>query len=121
MLKILEKHLQKYGEDLLELDGWHIFRAELNFSEKKMKSVGELGAPDCLAIRYLSGGTAEVLFIEWKRKGKKPTWTQRIWHIMERERGALVWVAGEDFEPSVAGFKAKYEASGLCRRKLVAT
>ena len=41
---------------------------ERNYSERKRKSVGELGMPDLLAIRYIRNSVAaEVLWIEVKR------------------------------------------------------
>lgn len=117
--KMLEKHLQQYGEDLLMLDDWRIFRIEENFSERKRKRTGERHAADGLYCRYSGNGAAgEILFIEWKRPGGKPRPGQRIWHAAERARGALTWIAGETFPATCEGFKAHYEASGLCRRKL---
>jgi len=125
MLKVQEKHLQKAGEDILQLDGWRIFRIEQNFSERKVKCVGEAGAPDGLYIRYNTGVTpraksqdAQVMFIEWKAPGGTPSTSQRAWIAQETARGGLVLLAGADFPCSVEGFLEYYRASGLMRRKL---
>lgn len=126
-----ERDIQGACEDLLQWDSWRIFRLEQNWSERKVKSVGEAGAPDCLAIRYrptfkagsktlisLWESVAEVLFVEWKRPGGKSSQRQVDWHALERKRGALVWLAGETFPASVDGFLAHYRASGLNRRPI---
>jgi hypothetical protein len=81
--------------------------------------------------------TVQVMWIEWKRlvprperirrnntlKQKWPRSTQaavhqKAWHALERKRGALTLVAGEDFIASVDGFKDWYKASGLMRNKV---
>lgn len=119
-----ERDIQATCEDLLQLDRWRILRMEQNFSERKIKTVGEVGMPDCLAIRYpqVGQGTygalgwAGVIWIEWKRLKGKPSTQQRLWHAAERQRGALVILAGEDFEASVDGFLEWYRRSGLMRR-----
>jgi spermidine synthase len=125
--KLLEKDIQRACEDILLLDGWEIIRREKQWSEKKKKATGELGAADCMAVRYDNAGMhrycirvwAEVLHIEWKRpKTGKLRTSQRIWHDAKRKQGAVTWIAGEQFEPTYESFKAHYEASGLCRRRL---
>lgn len=122
-IKVLEKHLQKHAEDLLQLDGWRIIRVEQNYSEKKRKIVGEAGAPDGLYIRYgfpnnTYFATALVLWIEWKSPKGKPSTSQKLWHEIERKRGALTLIAGIDFPATVEGFQTWYENSGLRRRKI---
>lgn len=126
-----EKNINAGIKTILELDDWHVFLMEPLWRDDWKKGTGELGQPDCLAIRYgyhpertwtvdEFRTVAQVLWCEGKRKGNKPAVHQKIWHAAERARGALVWCAGEDFAPSVEGFRQKYEASGLCRRKLIA-
>src|SRR5690349_5361847 len=121
-LKLSEKDIQKTCEGYLEIDGWRIFRMEQNFSERKLKIVGEAGMPDTLAIRYgvtpvLCGAVqrispvfsgevepsfprqcAEVLFIEWKAARGRISREQKQWHVAERARGAMTLIAGLDFE-----------------------
>ena len=105
--------------------------------------MSEKGIPDRLYIRYLPPAKisrcprpddvkacAEVLWIEWKRapggSGKRALFTaaekkkirQQAWIAAERARGALVLLAGVDFEASIEGFQKFYRASGLCRRKI---
>ena len=119
MLKILEKHIQKACEDLLQLDGWRCFRIEENFSERKMKRTGESGAADGLYVRYrVPKPEADVLFVEWKAPGKSAAPHQRAWHTAERARGALTLIAGEDFEASIDGFILWYRGSGLNRGRV---
>lgn len=119
---------------------------EATWSEKKRKGVGEVGMADDLFIRYWSGyrkdavrdiggipdllTEAQVLWIEWKRlmpskRGK--TWGratqaaihQKAWHALERSRGALTWIGGEDFPASIEGFREHYKKSGLMRRNIL--
>ena len=128
-LKISEKQLQKHAEDILQLDGWRVFRPEQNFSERKRKVVGEAGAPDGLYVRYggffhdgsdaadfMSECAAEVMWIEWKSAKGRPSTAQKIWHAAERKRGALALIAGEDFPATIDGFKEWYKNSGLMRK-----
>lgn len=124
--KLLEKHIQQQISDLLQLDGWRYLRMEMDFFGKK---AGERGMADALYIRYdharsgcdlqgcLMRRHCEVLWIEHKRPKGKNKDHQKAWQRAERARGALVWVAGEDFEPSLEGFKKEYRESRLCRRE----
>jgi hypothetical protein len=118
MLKLKESDIQRTCEDLLTWDGWRIFRLEENFSERKVKTVGETGAADGMYVRYASPPQCEIIFIEWKRPGGRIAPHQRRWHAAERARGALTLIAGEDFEASIEGFVAWYRASGLNRGKV---
>lgn len=137
----LEKHLQKAGDDFLMLDGWRVVITD----PPHMRGLGvaEPGIADRLYLRYeksapeikqcfeMGGcGCAEVLWIEYKRKpggnGKRALLTkaekarirQRAWIELERSRGALVWLAGEDFPATIEGLMEHYRASGLMRRNL---
>lgn len=108
-----ELDLERAIRDLLEWDGWIVRKMERNYSERKRKSVGELGMPDLLAIRYIQDSfAAEVLWIEVKRtfrqKATKAAGHQHEWHTRERRRGAFTVIAGEDFEASIDGFKLWY-------------
>lgn len=123
-----ERDINSGIKTILELDGWHVFSMETLWRDDWKKGTGEPGMPDILAIRYSSGGTpqslpqcAEVLWIEGKSSRGKLAHHQLVWHCAERARGALTWIAGNDFPASVEGFLGKYKSSDLCRRKLVAT
>lgn len=124
-MKLSEAHIQKACEDFLCLDGWRIHRLEQNYSERKRKVIGEAGAPDALAVRYHAhDGNAvrfravtEVMFLEFKRPGGRPSQKQLDWHRLERARGALTLIAGQDFPATVDGFIEFYRSSGLLRRK----
>ncbi len=127
--KVLEKNINSGIRTILELDGWHVFMMETVSRAEWGKFTGEPGMPDILAIRYIVDSLlhsfndlqamSEVLWIEGKRPYGIVAGNQRIWHAVERKRGALVWVGGEDFEASVDGFLEKYKASGLCRREIL--
>lgn len=54
--------------------------------------------------------------LEWARG--TATGGQRLWHAAERKRGAMVIVAGIDFDADTESFLAWYRASGLMRRPL---
>ena len=122
----LEAPIQAECLNLLERDDWRILVTNPVSDRSKGKGFGELGMADALAIRYRPtdnpGGAgsadASIMWLEFKRgKGGVLASHQRSWHIKERARGALTVIAGEDFEPSVEGWKAWYCASGLMRRR----
>jgi hypothetical protein len=58
-----------------------------------------------------------VLWVEFKRGKEKAGSHQVAWHAKERARGALTWIANEDFPATVDGFRSHYEKSGLMRRE----
>jgi hypothetical protein len=123
-LKALEKDINAGIKTILEFDGWHALFMETVSRREWGKYTGEPGMPDILAIRYnvlARDGVVrdQILWIEGKRPRGIVAPNQKLWHAVERERGALVWVAGEDFEPSVDGFLAHYKKSGLCRREIL--
>ena len=128
-LRLLETDVERACVRLLELDGWIVRKQEQNFSKKKKKSVGEKGMADRLCVRYGGPPHAEVLYIEFKRlvpskRGKvwprstRAAIHQKAWIAVERKRGALVWLAGEDFPASIEGFREFYRNSGLCRNAI---
>ena len=126
--------------EFMELDSWRAIKMEPISRREWGKGTGEVGQPDYLFLRYnaqrpgnlppvreLQGhrlpGTlqscaapAEALWVEFKRPGGKTSLKQLEWHEAERARGALTWLAGIDFPPTVEGYRAHYMASGLARR-----
>lgn len=129
--KISEKHIQETCDAFLILDGWRAIVTD----PPHMRGLGvtEKGICDRLYIRYeprrehyplhactnvewFNRSRAEVVWIEWKKKGGKAALHQKDWHTAERARGALVWVAGEDFLATIEDFQEHYMASGLNRR-----
>jgi hypothetical protein len=130
-LRLTEAQLERQVCDYLASDGWICRKMEQNYNERKRKAVGEKGMADRLCIRYAGLGDdafyrseAEVLWIEFKRaiftkrftRAEKARIEQRAWHALERQRGALTLIAGEDFPPTIDGFREWYKASGLARR-----
>jgi hypothetical protein len=136
MKRIVEKEssIQQACTDMLLLDGWRVLHTDL----KHLRGMGvqEPGIADDLFIRYWTGcinqiektppyeSWAQVLFIEWKRidpRGlrTKASQKQKDWHTLERKRGALTLIAGQDFEPTTEGFKNWYVNSGLMRNKIL--
>lgn len=116
-----EAQIQRACDDLMELDGWR----KIVTDPPHMRGLGvsEKGIPDRLYIRYRFDSRftyrpahAELLWVEHKKRGGKAALHQKAWHAAERARGALVWVAGEDFPATIEGFQAHYMASGLTRR-----
>lgn len=123
--KISEAHIQGTCRDFLALDGWRLVITDPPWM--RGLAVSEPGICDDLHIRYKHNATkvpdlylpwAEVLWMEWKSKTGKAGEHQKAWHRAERARGALVWVAGEDFPKSIEGFQEFYSKSGLMRKKL---
>lgn len=138
-LRLKEKDVQNTCVALLQLDGWRHIRLEQNFSVRKRKTIGEPGMADSLFIRYTQTkysrdkwpayhrSIVDLMFVEWKRimssrsakktplRATKASLAQKTWHSIERSRGALTLIAGEDFPASIEGFREWYEASGLQR------
>lgn len=132
--RISEASLQSAVTTLLQLDGWRALRTDPVSNRGLGKGFGEIGMADYLYIRY--GFTelgalldvriqnaqirhrshCEVLWIEHKAPGAKPSTAQQLWHAGERSRGALALIAGIDFEASIEGWQAWYKASGLGRK-----
>jgi hypothetical protein len=115
---------------MLALDGWRRVRTDM----KQLRGMGvqEPGMADDEFVRYkfrtqanaksgqfYAQALAEVMWIEWKKKGGKAADHQNDWHRLERARGALTLIAGEDFEASIEGFKEWYVKSGLMRNKIL--
>ena len=121
-----EAQIQKQIDDFLELDGWRIIRTDL--PHLRGLGVQEKGIPDRLYLRY---GRAvrnvhaygiqhtlcdiEHFWVEHKKRGGKPSQAQKDWIARERASGALVIVAGENFEASLDSFCQWYSSSGLQR------
>jgi hypothetical protein len=133
--------------DLLALDGWRVVHTDLK--HLRGMCVQEPGIADDLFIQYTPSPyeihmdgvdpghprvigwwkkglecQALVMWIEWKRidpRGlrTKASREQIAWHTLERKRGALTLIAGQDFEPTVEGFKKWYIESGLMRNKIL--
>lgn len=119
--KISEAHIQGTCRDFLALDGWRLVITDPPWM--RGLAVAEPGICDDLYIRYaqhsiLAAALAQVIWIEWKSKSGNAGEHQKAWHQAERARGALVWVAGEDFAKSIEEFQAFYRQSGLMRKRI---
>lgn len=122
-MRILEKDIQRACCEILALDSWRRVRTDM----KQLRGMGvqEPGMADDLFIRYPPGVPmecrilAEVLWVEWKKKGGKAADHQTAWHTLERKRGALTLIAGEDFPASIEGFRTWYKTSGLMRKRII--
>jgi hypothetical protein len=136
----LEAEIQAECVRILESDGWRHLRTDPVSDRKRGKGFGELGMADSLFVRYrpspkytwkgqdkpnddpcmpVTPCQAEVLWIEWKRGLEHATPHQVAWHQKERARGALTWIANEDFPATVDGFREHYRTSELCRNTLI--
>jgi hypothetical protein len=127
--RLSERDIERTCSDFLALDGWRCLKTDPVSDRSRAKGFGEVGMADCLYIRYsyddgdesIVSSDAEALWIEWKTldKNGKPTKASRNqldWHRLERKRGALTWITGEDFPASIEGFLEFYRGSGLLRR-----
>lgn len=130
-ITLSEADLSRYIQDLLFLDGWRVFRMEPVSDRSRGRGFGEPGMPDLLAIRYNEHvalatlasterqyrSEVEAMWLEVKRPGGRVAHHQRNWITVERASGALVLLAGEDFEATPEGFAKWYrEQSGLLRK-----
>lgn len=127
-----ERDIENTCTELLRYDGWRCIKTDL--PHLRGLGVQEKGMADRLYIRYHNQGDpcgpvkftsyrcydplAEVLWIEWKKVGGKNASHQKAWQAAERARGALVWVALEDFPATIEGFKEHYRKSGLNRGRV---
>lgn len=135
--RITEAQLQTYGTQLLEADGWRALRTDPVSRREWGKGFGEKGMADMLYVRYLDDALVHiaantddppstnvmlsicrVMWIEWKRKGGKVAAHQTAWHELERKRGALTLIAGENFEATPESFYEWYKNSGLMRKDI---
>ena len=128
--KLLEKHIEAACTQLLAHDGWRSLKTDPVSDRKRGKGFGELGMADRLYIRYgpsprdiQRGFTVanwlpedvELMWIEWKRPGGIVADHQLEWHRLERKRGAMTLIAGEDFPATIEGFWDWYRHSGFSR------
>lgn len=123
--KLSERHIEATCTDFLALDSWRCIKTDL--AHLRGLGVQEPGICDRLYIRYMPtviGHTmpvapyAEVLWCEWKAKKGVHSQKQKDWQASERARGALIWIAKVDFDPTIEAFQEFYRKSGLMRRKI---
>lgn len=132
--KLRERDIAGAIVGFLELDGWRPIKMEPISRREWGKGTGEVGQADYLFVRYLANpcstrgcsgenctveakSRAQAMWLEMKRPDGKVSDKQREWHVLERARGALTLIAGEDFGADVDSFIAWYRQSGLLRRK----
>ncbi len=117
--ELSESEIETACTKLLEEDDWRALRTDPVSDRGRGKGFGEIGMADHLYLRYDAIYLrANVLWVEFKSAKGKPSKEQTAWHTRERARGALTWIAGEDFPASVEGFVAHYRASGLNRGRV---
>lgn len=126
-LKLSEADLERYGTELLQHDDWRSLKTDPVKNYQWGKGFGEVGMADHLYLRYaqflppvdeVSRSFGQILWIEWKRRKGKPKPHQIEWIEIERERGALVWLADKDFVATPEGFFSHYKASGLMKKRI---
>jgi hypothetical protein len=119
-MKISERDIERTCTEYLQLDGWRILKTNPCSDKSRGKGFGELGMSDTLAIRYSNclGGYAEVVWFEWKSEFGILAKRQLSWHLAERARGGITFIAGKDFRASIDGFLEWYRGSGLNRGKV---
>lgn len=111
-LRLTEAEMFVQVDDFLRAHGWRVFvtgYGEIHRGGRVVATVGEVGMPDRLCIRYGSGNYAEVIWLEGKRKkskgdsGGKLRDGQKEWIAAEERRGATIHVPR-----SLEGFQAWY-------------
>lgn len=118
---MLESKIEAECTKLLEEDGWRSLRTDPVSDRARGKGFGELGMADHMYIRYSTmaplrvRARCELMWVEFKRPGEKAKKHQIEWHQKERARGALTFIAGQDFDATVDGFKDWYANSWLKR------
>ena len=126
-----EREMERTCTAMLVQDGWRSLKTSPVSRRARGVGFGELGMADYLYIRYLAAAQirfcglhavlkapdAEVLWVEWKRADGEAAPHQLAWIEAERAKGALVWLAGVDFEATPEKFWEYYQGSGLCRSR----
>ena len=122
---LTEAHIEQTVTQYLELDGWRSIKTDPVSRKEWGKGFGELGMADRLYIRYdarivhdhetsdVKQPGAQVIWIEFKRKGLRPLPEQKAWIDAEMKRGAVVLVVDD-----IDGFEQWYRRSGLMRRAI---
>lgn len=91
--------VEKPACDWMKKRGWY---------HKKYKSVGSRSAPDRIFAKR-----GHVIFVEFKKKGKRPTDLQTDEHNRMRKFGLTVWVY-DDLKEFQFAIKAYEELHRLC-------
>lgn len=100
-LKLSEADVVRQIKDFLYARGWRILVTGYGQIQREggvVAVVGEKGMPDRQAIRYKTGGYAEVIWLEFKRPpsagdpGGRLSDKQVAWIENERLRGGLCFV-----------------------------
>jgi hypothetical protein len=115
---ISERAMERTCTTMLISDGWRPLKTSPVSRRARGVGFGELGMADYLYIRYWAGcrpEEAQVAWVEWKRADGEAAPHQLAWIKAERAKGALVWLAGVDFEATPEAFWEFYKRSGLCR------
>ncbi len=128
---LTEETIRQSCVGLLLMDGWENLRTDPCSDRARAKGFGEKGLADDQFIRYRTnpGGrrrtkvdesVAQVIWIEWKKTLKdgsftKPAAHQTDWHRDARIRGAVTFIAGEDFPANIEGFTEWYKRTDFWR------
>lgn len=130
-----EANIEQTITQWLALDGWIGLKTTPVSNRARGAGFGGLGMADYQYRRYLYGpggavdgvcqcgmregcACCEILWIEFKKLGGKAAAHQRDWIELERERGALVLLVGEDCPATIQGIQDWYRISGLMRKQL---
>jgi hypothetical protein len=123
--KVPERLIEAECSKLLSEDGWRILKTDPVSDKSRGKGFGEPGMADGLFMRPLALGpgstkrdqyACEVLWCEFKAGKNRARKHQELWHIRERARGFMTWIANEDLPATIEGFREHYADSGLMRR-----
>lgn len=96
-----EKDVERQISDWMQIHGWREFATgygEIRRGERLVATVGEVGMPDRLFVRYLPDGRCDLVWVELKRpkgvgrSGGRLRKEQEDWARNERVRGAVVLV-----------------------------
>lgn len=102
-----ERDVTRTVVDYLLAYGWRALRNQVTVVHAGGGSafkVGEKGMCDWLFLHY---GCSLILWIEFKKKGKKPSPVQAEWQAYERVRGATV-ITVDDFEEFERWYQQHY-------------
>lgn len=100
-LMLSERDVQQQISDWMQLHGWREFATgygEIKRGDRLVATVGEVGMPDRLFVRYKAAGYCELAWVELKRpegvghRGGRLRKAQKDWIRDETLRGAVVLV-----------------------------
>lgn len=108
-----ERDVTKQVCDFLRAHRWRLIRMNVTKVKRlgRWTQFGETGMADYLALQYLPGSLAAVMWIEFKQSKGKLAKHQELWHARERRDGAAVYTV-RDYDSFRAFYRDTFDRPG---------